>query len=212
MGALSDLYPTVRAHVSGVSDPLMATYLKRAAKQFCQDTKVWDVNVGKVDLQPPANPMLRFRIEVPSRTVGVTDFVLPAGSYLNSISRVRYAIDPNMEPEDLPNEEWSYDIPTRDLVLEPRTISQAMTLHVDAVLENLSTASAVPDWMSELWGEGIADYCIFELLSLANKEWTDPALAGIFRGKYQARVSEATIAKARKGSRQPLETEPIAFV
>ena len=211
MARLRDLEPAVRTHLTGVSEPTIRLYVRRATKQFCQDTKIWDVNIGSKSLSPTATPDLRRRIAVPSTASGDTDFELPDQSFLNSISRVRYGSGADVEPEKLPDAEWAYDIATRELVLEPGVVFQDMTIYVDAILEPSQTALQLPDWMAELWGEVISDYAVFEIMSQPNQEWSNPRLAAVFKGKYDSRVSEATVAKARKGSRQPIRSRPIPF-
>lgn len=211
MARLDELESAVKTHLSGVSEPTILRYLRRAAQQFCQDSKIWDVNIGSKEVMPDATPNLRRRIAVPSTAEGDSSFVLPDQSYLNAVSRVRYALSPSMEPKNLADSQWSYDIPTRELVLEPGAIFQTMTLHVDAILQTSASATQLPDWMAELWGEGISDYCTFEIMSMPKQEWSDPELAGVFKAKYDARVTEATTIKARKGSTQSIEVTPIPF-
>lgn len=206
MARLADLSSAVKTHLSDVSDPTIRRYLRRAAQQFCQDSKIWDVNIGSMELAPATNPSLRRRIPVPSET-----FALPSQSYLNALSRVRYAYTVNDEPEKLPNGMWGYDIPSRMLVLEPSAIDQTTTIYVDAILQTASNATQLPDWMAELWGEAISDYAIFEIMSMPKEAWSNPELAGVFLAKYENRVSESTVAKARKGSLQPVRRGVIPF-
>ena len=211
MAQFIDLVPNVRTHLKGAPELTVLHYLKRGAKQFCNDSQIWDVNIGSKALQTTATVNRSRRIAVPSTAAGDTDFQLPEQSYLNAISRVRIATSDTQEPDDLADEYWGYDVPTRELILQPGAVLQSLTLYVDAILEVLSTATQLPDFLAELWGEGISDYAIFEMTSMPEVEWSNPELAKVFKAKYDSRVSEAVELKARKGSGQPIELDPIPF-
>lgn len=204
------LIPEVRTHVAGAPEVEVLLYLRRAAKQFCQDTKVWDVLIGSADVSPDPDGY-RVVLEVPSPAAEDQDFTLPAMSVLNTISKV-WLGDARDEDEPLDAGEYEYDRATRELAIARRVISEDTQIYVKAILEPTKAATAIPDWIGELWSEGIVSYAIFELMSMPAKEWTNPGLAGVFKNKYDRRVEEATVDKARKGTRKAIRMKPKPFV
>ena len=204
MAKLIDLIPEVRTHLAGAADPTVTLYLRRAAKQFCQDSKIWDVNIGSKAVTPPADTDSAVRYVLPSEDPD-DDFTLPAQSYINSISTVR------LDDNEVDVKGYAFDLSTRELVMQARTILQAATLYVGAVLETARKATALPDFIFELWGDGIADYAVWEMMTMPKQEWSDPVLAEVFKKKYDDRVAEATVAKAREGTEKPIELLPFEF-
>lgn len=197
---VADLIAPVRTHLKGAPDPTVTLYLRRAAKQFCQDSAIWTVNLGSAPVAPPDTEE-ELRIAVPS-----TRFVLPEQSYLNAIAQVR------IDRDTVDGAEYRYDLPTATLILEPGTVQRDSTLYVDAVLETADNATEIPDFIARRWSEGIADYAIAEMLMMPEQEWSNPMLAAAFKAKYDARLAEATVSKARGGSKRRIRLTPIPFV
>ena len=205
MAEIEDLIPEVRTHLSGASDPTVELYLRRASRQFCQDTRIWDVNIGSAEVAPPDEMDADTAIALPS-TGADTAFVLPADSYINSVSAVR------LDGDEVTAKNKAFDVVTRKLILRPGTIIQPGVLAVDVILEPRRGATTIPDFLFQLWGAGIADHAIWEMMTMPNQEWSNPVLAREFRKKYDLQVAEATVAKAREGVEKPIELEPTPFV
>ena len=205
MTTLKSLVPSVRTHLAGAADPTVRLYLRRAAKQFCEDTLIWQANLGSAAISPAVDSRDEIRIALPS-TGDDPDYALPAQSVLNSVSRIR--LDRNFVADQL----YWFDLVTRELVLLPGTVTQDATLTVFAILEPSADATELPDFLAGRWGDGIADYAIFEMMLMPKETWSDRGLAATFKAKYQARVAEATVARARAGADRGIELDPIPFV
>lgn len=203
-----DILPEVRTHLSGAPDRTCLLYLRRAGQQFCQDSRIWDVDIGHSRVAPLTDSYASHMIPVPS-TEDPRDYSLPADSYLNKISTV-WLNDRKNDPIDSAYIE--YDVAERLLIIDQRAICETADLHVAAILQPTKSAQQIPDFIAELYSEAIADYAIFEMMMMPNKDWSDRNLAGAFRTKYQNRVSEATVAKARKGVRKRITLAPPDFV
>lgn len=198
MATLKQMVPECRTHLSSVPQDTVILYLRRASKQFCQDSKKWDVEIGSATITPLDNPYVDLEIPVPS-IGGETDYVLPAGSYINSISRL-WLDDMKKCPID--GEYYAYREADGVLELNQSILSQSQVLHIAAILEPTKAANSIPDWMFEKWSDAIVDYAIYEIMMMPGKDWYDPDLAGTFWRKYQGRVSEATTSKARGNTRK----------
>ena len=228
MARLNDLMPDVRSHLSGTPELMVLQYLRRAAKQFCQDSGVWEVSMGTKEIDSPDDSDESFRLHIPEpKLVPNPDFdpdspvspdnpkliepdvpplVIPTNSYINEVARI------TLDNEDVPISGYSYDIVNSTLVIAPRQFLGTRTLEVWVTLEPSRGTSIIPDFLYERWGEGIADYCIWEMMSMINREWSSPRLAREYKMKYENRVAEATVAKARKGTGQSIELQSIEFI
>ena len=252
---ISDLVPDVRTHLSGAPHATVLLYLNRAAKQFCQDSLIWDAELGTVTLAANPTSARTYRVYdgqnvmgawavgtwavdaivtsggrryicIAARTNADTDapgddtegwrevhFVAPAGAYINRISRVRIDPEDGTDEEVLDERSYGFDVTTRELTIARGALLRDIgTLAIDAVLEPLKRTRTVPQWLIEAHGEGIADYAIYEMMMMPKQEWTAPTLAMAFKTKYEARVSEATVSRARRGTRRTIYLDPFPFV
>ena len=205
---LDDLLPEVRTHLPGVDDPTAQLYLRRAAKRFCQQSRVWQQLLGTKTVGPPADPEAKVRFPIPSVGEAVTPddgFVVPDDAYVHSIFRVLLDDDPVAERR------YYFDLTNRHLVLEPGTLIQDGAMKVGAILEPTRAAETLPEFIAEQWSEAIIDYAIFEMMSQPKKEWTDPASARTFLAKFQRRVAESRVSISREGTEDSIVLDPIPF-
>lgn len=213
MAVLDDLIPEARTHLSGVPEETVELYLRRAAKQFCRDSLAWDVSLGTRVLAAAPAATARYRLYLHGEA-GAEHFIAPGEAYINRVSQVRFTPSgstPDSKRDVLEEDLYAYEHATRDLILYPGALSGAGTLDVNAVLEPARGAETLPDFLVELRGEGIVEYAIFELMTMPKQEWSDPELAALFKAKYDARVNEATVDKAREGTRKGIELAPFEF-
>lgn len=251
---LSDLVPRVRTHLSDVPEMTVKLYLNVAAKQFCQDTLVWDTSIGSTALVANTAEDVEYRLwdgtyvrgawmpkawKVGDITISdggyyrallpreatdtdppamdtegweEVDFVSPAATYITRLSRIRIEPGNNERAYDLSDTLYAFNIINRTVTIDRGAITRDQgILTIDAILEPQTNTQIVPEWLVELYGDGIADYAIHEMMMMPNREWSAPAMAGRFYSKYQQRVSEATVQKARRGTRRLIRLDPIPF-
>ena len=205
MANLKDIIPDVRTHLSGSAEIMVLQYLRRAAKQFCQDSLIWEHLMGSKVIGDNTLQEEPYTIVLPE-TGDDPDFTIPANSYINSISKIQ------LDDEEVDIDNYGYDIVNQTLSIRPRTVDNQQTLKIYAVLEPTKGTNIIPDFLLERWGEGIADYAIWEMMSMSGREWSDRSMASTYKMKYESRVSEAKVAKGRKGTNQAIRLEPIPFV
>lgn len=205
---LGVLVPEVSVHLTNSPDSTVLVYLRRAAKQFCNDSGVWRHKLGTKAVTVPTDQDSETRYAVPStdNEEADRDYTIPEHSYLSAITRAKLGRD-YLEPE-----QYSYDIVNNELVIYPRTIMQAADLELWGRLEPTKEAPSIPDFLVERYSEGVCSYAIHEMMMMPNKDWSDPALAMQYRKKYEERVSEARVLVARGGTNKPITVEPIPFV
>ena len=214
MADLNDLIPDVRTHLSGSAESMVILYLRRASKQFCQDSLIWEHLMGSKVIGDTNSQEETYTIVLPEPAadpdatppVPDPDFTIPANSYINSISVIQ------LDDKEVDIDDYGYDIVNQTLSIRPRTLNNRQTLKIYAILEPVKSTDLLPDFLLERWGEGIADYAIWEMMSMSGREWSDRSMASTYKLKYESRVSEAKVAKARKGTSQAIRLEPIEFV
>jgi len=201
MEQLDVLVPYVVTHLSGAPEIQVILYLRRAAKQFCQDTSIWRVSMGTQSVTAPTDNDAYLRISIPN-----DDLTLPDQSIINSIG------DLKLDGDSIDISRYRYNIVTQQIEFEPQAFYETKEMEVFAILEPTRSATTIPDFLVERWGEGIADYCIWEMMSMINREWSAPGIAIGYKAKYQSRVAEATVQYARRGTDKGIRLEPRPFV
>ena len=73
-------------------------------------------------------------------------------------------------------------------------------LMLEGILEPTKGATTIPDFIVERFSECVANYALYEMMSMPGVAWSDINLSARFRRKYEARLAEAKVAKARKGT------------
>ena len=137
---LKTLIPEVRTHLDGAPIPTCEIYLRRAAKQFCQDSRVWDILLGSADISPPTENT-RIEIEIPS-TGSDPDFAVPEHGVINRLSLV--ALDDEEDGSLDPNQ-YEYDLETKKLIIAKNVVLQDAELFVHAILEPTDDAKIIAD-------------------------------------------------------------------
>ena len=208
---IENLVAEVRTHLNGAPDETCELYLKRAVKQFCKDAGVWVVNVGTVAINPPTdkNPTPPVEVEISDSNA---DWTFPDNSYLQSIKKI--LLD-GRELERVSGAEapkYWYDWVAEKLYIDSNYVtSDSVELEVYVVLTPKKEAAEIPDFIVERYSEGVSNYAISEMMLMPDRQWSDARLAGVFRKKYQLRVSEAKVAIARQGTTGTISISPIPF-
>ena len=260
--SLRTLIPHVSIHMNNVPEPATLSALNRAAKQFCQDSRAWDVLLGTLTLDPQDRPL---EVDVPNEnyigaynpattyTAGnivlynddyythISDssmnvapdatnsvenlrgsyhwsirggiLLLPANSYVNSISRIIKHVPPDDREMPVDPTMLEYNPVTRILTMATGTITGSTTDYdVYAVLEPTLGSTSVPSFLVELYYEALVDFAVYRLMDSSDKAWSDPAHAQHFRMAYQRRVAEATVSAAKKHIKTDfLQAKPIGI-
>ncbi|GED44084.1 phage adaptor protein [Cobetia marina] len=183
---IAALTPDTAIHVVGCPEPTIWVELRRAARQFCQDTGIW-----KVPFQVFAVPGLdRYPIEPEgSATVSSLVWIGLDGKRLegrDSEVMMRNQ-DPNAERGRPTHYYWSR---ADDMVLAPVPDSQYRLEGVMTLIPRRS-AMDIPDWLGERWGEALVALAAAWLLTIPGQRWTDANFARAQMARYQQYVAQA---------------------
>ena len=207
------LVPEVKNYLNGPPDEMIISYLRIAAKQFCQDSRMWRQMIGTIEVAPPTDPNDEITIPIPSvlKDDGTRDLTLPDDSYLNTISFLELNIGPANSKELAVEKTYRYDVVFQEMILSAGLITNTTDVTVTVILEPSFTAILIPNFLVERNAEGIRDYALYSMMKMKGREWTDPKLAQDHKVEYEARVAEAKIDRAREGTEQTIELELIPF-
>ena len=206
------LIPEVSNHLTGTPAPVIKTYLKRAAKQFCTDSGVWEhrtatKSVAYTDL--PTDEDDPYIVTLPE-TGDEAVFTIPAGSYIQSVENVE--IDKRSVRPDVGSDPFYYSYEMQALSIDRDALpAQDFKLRITVKLQPTKQSSDIPDFLIELHSEGIASYAIAEMMVMPETSWSNPQLAAVYRDKYRSRVAEARVQKAREGTTGRIAIQPFPF-
>ena len=191
---LDDWTAEIRTHLAGAPEETCIIYLRRAAQQFCEDSRIWRELLGEHAVSPAASNALTVDVVVPEEDT----YPLPSGGGVDS---VLIGID-RLEIDGLPlrpldrRRRVAYDEWTKMLHIDATLITRAGVLGIYALLRPSDAATALPEALAK-WRSGIIDRALERMMLMPKQPWSNPVLARRFAGQYQNRVSEARRAAAR---------------
>ena len=207
------LIPEVRNYLKGPSDPMVLSYLRIAAKQFCQDSRVWIQEIGTIQVDSTTDPEDKLIIPIPSIPAeedGTPDLCLPPESYLNTVSKVELHDELDDDKDLALPETYNYDVVFQELIFEIGEPGLSYVT-VTCVLEPSRMANCLPEFLIERHADGIRDYALYRMMTMKEREWSDPQLSVIYLYQYEARCAEAKIDRARGGTEKTIVLDNIPF-
>lgn len=195
MAALIDLRALVIGHVPECPDFLIETETLSAARAFCKDTWIWQDGADE-DEELTVDPL---------EEQLVYDLTCETGEHVIGVSSV-LKNDSAMDP----GTEYAKGIRTAQIVFTTAFSSTDEVL-VKRVYRPSASATEIPDFLVEEYGEILANKVIASLLKMSRKPWTDPEKAMHHENLYKAGVQD-TIGAAMKGNtNQSLSAYPRDF-
>ena len=205
------MLPEIKSHLDGVPEPTILIYIKRAVKQFCTDSQIWrkrtaEGTVEEADVPEDGD----WTITLPGNTeytitvAGDHPYIIYAVNDVLINKKSARSAEGRVNP-------FAYDEDTGLFSMHREAFADAFPAKVviEVLLQPTKAATTVPDFMIDLYSEGIASYAISELMMMPQREWSDASMSRHYLGKYQRRVAEARIIKAKQGTTGPLEIDPI---
>lgn len=182
MKAWDTLYPWVLPYVLGCPTPTVDRALCDAMREFCTGAPVW---VEWSDDVTADGTTQRF------------DFDIPRGAELVKARRCvvngqDYGVRSSADlPDDWQDEEATdpdstlIQIDNAEFLVVPMP-SSGHVIRVELVLKPTITATTFADVMLDRFAEAIADGAKARLLLVPGQAWTNPAMAGLCKGQFDA--------------------------
>lgn len=188
------LYPIIRASAPGVSDFLMQPAVMQAARDFCSQTWAWWIEVVlSVDEEGTVSPDFDPSAEYFR--------VYQDGVALNEIYRDYWTDTTNIigilkvEKDGRKFEDYSFAPPL--FQVNERWQGETFDLAMRLALEPATTASTLPDFLVERFGQVIAYGALAELLMQPQQDWTNPNLAQDRLRKFRSGMAQARMANLK---------------
>lgn len=176
---LIDFVDDVVVEVPQVLEPTAMTYVVRAARQFCRDSRIWQrdfsiytvAGVEGIQLSP-----------VEMGAAMDIEWLSLDGKYLDG--RHSTALTGDGRPEERRGRPQIYHIFDGDrVVFSPTPDAQYKVKGVQSLLPERG-ADEIPDWMADQWGDTIIAAASANLLMMPEKDWTNPAAARAHAERY----------------------------
>lgn len=189
---LYDLVPELAVQVPHVPAPLAVAELRRASRQFCQDSHIWQ---RPFDIYT-VNRLGTYDISLPEAGSKVAvEWLALDGKRLDGRS-TQVSIDDarNGKPDSY------YELPGLALGFAPVPDKQ---YHLKGVisLQPVRNTNDLPDWLADEWGDAIVALATTWLAAIPAKDWTNPEAVAANQARYQMQLGRAV--KQARGESQP---------
>lgn len=201
MQDIEDLLTHVLPYAPGCAEPTAVQHLREAVIRFCERTRCWRfidtfLTTGEHHeiLAVPSDAVL-FEIEWAKFNNRELEAVSPqAATWHNQegYTEPRYItqVNPNC------------------VSLEPHAVGE---LVISMFLKPAPTALEIPAFMICDFGRALADGALATLLLLPNQPFTNPQMAAVFEGKFQASMDRNFANNMRGQQRAAKRTKPNYF-
>lgn len=189
--------PKIMPYVPGCPEPTAFAGIIKASQEFCERTRLWrDEDVFtltptscNVVCAPEGSDL--FEIENASLD----------GNRLDPISLSDLDLKyPRWREMDTGQGQWITQIEHGSVVIVPKCRG---TLRLSTFLRPSDEADQLPDFLSKLYRQCIADGALAEILMLPAQSFTDPTRAQFYSMRFEAKLSELTNRTIKGQQRAP---------
>lgn len=181
-----DMVDELVMEVPSVLEPTALVQLRRAARDFCRDSRIWQrpftilTIAGIEDYQlDPVERAAPIEIEWLSLDGELLDGRHSMATMGNTAKNARRCA-PRLY----------HEFDGGDIRLSP-VPDERYTIHGVQSLQPRRDLDEIPDWLADSWGETIIHLAAAKLLLMPNKDWTDPQMAQVHMGEYQKEMLKA---------------------
>lgn len=211
MKSLDEFLPDLRLYAPGLADPTAYLFLRKAAIDFCERSRVW-----------------RFEDEFPIIGDHGDPIFSPAGSVIHEIEGVWFnakklrPVTPEKMDQlvpywragsaviTIPNGTPQYVTQTapNNIVMVPYG---AGTVKVSLYLKPSNDAMEVPDFLVDQYRETIAHGALARILLIPNQSFTSPDMAAAFGNSFRGKVDGGSTLGAKGQQRAPIRSKGHYF-
>jgi hypothetical protein len=195
MKAWSAFYPDVLPELPGAPLPMVDHWLRNAAIEFCERTKVL---VADLDLIDVVAAQQAYELPMPSGT----DLVEITGAWFSGVK-----ITPKSPAYlDAQRENWNAETGTPEhytqqgadavLLVPIPAVDSVAALKIKAAVKPSATATGVDDWFYAQFRKALAAGCRAGMMAMPNVKWANPDRVALNAGIFEAAVTDATGAAA----------------
>lgn len=182
----SDLLPDVHAFAPGVPEPVAEGMLRRSAIKFCRLTHVWVEELSPIVL---VEGVKRYKLSVPEQTECL------------AVSDLRYEND-----QKVPLYAHVNIFGLLTFMEMPGNLAGRVKPRI--VLSPLHDAPSIPDRIGFDYREGIVAGALEFLVSMPNKNWSNPQMIPYYQSQFAESVNEAKYRRANGNNEQSMRVAP----
>lgn len=210
MAALSDFYPMLLVQLPGCASPMVAASLIEVAREFCRMTSAWRVDFDAITLTAGQATYDLDSPEGESEVLRITQ--LAAGGMMlwteEENEQRRTTADYPKYTRDNPPFALGNDLKTITLIAdEVPAASLASGLVVSGALQPTRSATALPQFLLDVYGDAMRAGTLARLMVMGNQTWTDRQLAVEYRREYDQMAQFAAYQGAVGNTRKPLRVK-----
>ena len=201
MREIEDLLPHVMPYAPGCAEPTAIQHLRDAAVRFCERTRCW----RHID---------RFKTDTHHHQI----MAVPSQAVLYEIEWAKFGERHELEARTPDVEDWhregdeAYSYPRYISQVNPTCVSiephVVGDLSISMFLKPSPTTDMLPDFLVSHFGRAMGDGALATLLLLPNQPFTNPQMAAIFEGKFQAAMDKNFDFNLRGQQRARKRTRP----
>lgn len=201
MQDIEDLLTHVLPYAPGCAEPTAVQHLREAVIRFCERTRCWRF-IDTFHTTGEHHEILA----VPS------DAVLFEIEWAKFNERELEAVSPQAatwhNQEGYTEPRYITQVNPNCVSLEPHAVGE---LVISMFLKPAPTALEIPAFMICDFGRALADGALATLLLLPNQPFTNPQMAAVFEGKFQASMDRNFAHNMRGQQRAAKRTKPNYF-
>lgn len=202
-----DLFlPKIHQFAAGVSDPVAYEWIREAAIEFCERTRMWTSfdqypvsGTFAGEVRAPAGAtiheieqVLFNGVELVGKTPGELDMLYP--NWRTGGARGNPMFFAQMEPDSISLAPLGAGLVTAWLVLKPT-----------------QSTMSLPDFIADQHRQIIADGALARILALPGKDWTNPQLAVACANAFEGKLVKMSNRGAAGQQRAHARTKPSYF-
>lgn len=198
----TDFHPLVTPYLQGCPSSTINTYLAQVAADFFARTHLWKDEIDAIYLAPNN---VEYDLDADGVEVEHVLAVVLADHKLDMIASDQVPFE-DLGDVGEPRVFWLHT----DNTIRVHPVPEARaTMRVHAVLKPSRTALSVENWIYETWANVLASGVIAELAAIPNKDWTDIALAGMHKAKFEMAINNTRV-RMDRGVRMAVKMRPAA--
>ncbi|MFZ2306839.1 MAG: hypothetical protein WAW73_17470 [Rhodoferax sp.] len=188
---LSAFYPLLLPELPACPEPMMDLHLREVARDFCLRTSAWSAPFDAIDL---VASQASYDLDAPE-----SDAVVTRVTKLSANSVLLWSDTDPATNEDAPKYRRddppftvSNDLSEITLITEEvPTAAVTGGLQLVGALQPSRSSATLPDFLLTVYSDAMRIGTLARLMVMANKPWTDRALAGDYRTQWEQKVGYA---------------------
>jgi len=203
---LKTILPLIRPDVPQCPDVTIEQYLVRAARKFCEESRVWQ----QWENEPIYPGLETYPLEPEHGEVAAISKVQTEGGEELRALDYTLAGDEEFNRQAMQGVQgYTFD-PPATLHIQG-TPTQDMELFIRVALKPTLSDAIAPLWLVERYEEALVAGTLYRLMMLTGKTWSSPDFAAVHKRTFESGVASARIHELKKHTSASVMINPRPF-